>query len=88
MCKNIHICIHVSTYIFGQEKVKPGSNLQTLMRKNAFCKEDRKAGYAGEASYRTPVLETPPMAMKSMERCLDDGSTPPPVGIQTVFCQL
>jgi len=56
------------------------------MRKNAFDEGNERGAYTGEPSGRTPVLETPPAGLKTLEKELDSNMTPPPIGMQTVVC--
>ena len=49
---------------------------------------NERAGYGGSACGKTPTLETPPPSLGKVEKALDSMMTPPPVGIQTVPCQL
>ena len=57
-----------------------------LMRKNAFDEGNPSCAYTGEPNGRIPVLETPPAALKTLEKELESNMTPPPIGMQTVVC--
>lgn len=69
-------------------KAALGSDLKKEMMRVADDAGNERAGYGGSTCGKTPTLETPPPSLSKVEKALDSMMTPPPVGVQTVPCQL